>query len=75
MLSAAAFCAADCTAATDVPATEATRAVSLVACTVTRYTFTIWPTLLPSLMIFLTVLAFNTFGESLRSALDPQSVT
>ena len=38
-------------------------------------TFTIWPTLLPSLMIFLTVLAFNTFGESLRSALDPQSVT
>jgi peptide/nickel transport system permease protein/oligopeptide transport system permease protein len=37
-------------------------------------TFTIWPTLLPSLMIFLTVLAFNTFGEALRNALDPQAV-
>ena len=31
-----------------------------------------WVTLLPSLAIFLTVLAFNLLGDSLRAALDPQ---
>jgi peptide/nickel transport system permease protein len=37
-------------------------------------TFSLWPTLCPSLAIFLTVLALNHFGESLRDALDPRFV-
>jgi peptide/nickel transport system permease protein len=37
-------------------------------------TFTLWPTVLPSGAIFLTVLALNHFGESLRDALDPRLV-
>jgi ABC-type dipeptide/oligopeptide/nickel transport system permease subunit len=38
------------------------------------HTFTIWPTVLPSAAIFLTVVAFNQFGEALRDALDPRVV-
>jgi len=34
--------------------------------------FTIWPTLVPSLAIFLTALAFNLLGEGFRSASDPE---
>jgi len=34
--------------------------------------FTIWPTLIPSLAIFLTALAFNLLGEGFRSASDPE---
>jgi ABC-type dipeptide/oligopeptide/nickel transport system permease subunit len=37
-------------------------------------TFSLWPTVIPSLAIFLTVLALNHFGESLRDALDPRFV-
>jgi peptide/nickel transport system permease protein len=34
--------------------------------------FTIWPTLVPSLAIFLTALAFNLLGEGFRAAFDPE---
>ena len=37
-------------------------------------TFTIWPTLVPTLAILVTVLAFNQLGESLRSVLDPRAI-
>jgi peptide/nickel transport system permease protein len=37
-------------------------------------TFSPWPTILPTVAIFVTVLAFNQFGESLRSVLDPKAV-
>ncbi len=33
-----------------------------------------WPTVAPSIAIFLTVLALNQFGEGLREALDPAGV-
>jgi peptide/nickel transport system permease protein len=36
--------------------------------------FSVWPTLLPTIAIFVTVVAFNQFGESLRSVLDPRAV-
>jgi ABC-type dipeptide/oligopeptide/nickel transport system permease subunit len=36
-------------------------------------TFTLWPTLLPTIAISATVLAFNQLGESLRKVLDPRS--
>ena len=36
-------------------------------------TFTIWPTLVPSLAIFLTALAFNLLGEGFRAASDPEA--
>jgi peptide/nickel transport system permease protein len=36
--------------------------------------FSVWPTLLPTIAIFLTVLAFNQLGESLRSVLDPRAL-
>ena len=37
-------------------------------------TFSPWPTILPTVAIFLTVVAFNQLGESLRSVLDPKAV-
>jgi peptide/nickel transport system permease protein len=37
-------------------------------------TFSVWPTLLPTIAIFVTVLALNQLGESLRAVLDPQAV-
>jgi peptide/nickel transport system permease protein len=37
-------------------------------------TFSPWPTILPTVAIFVTVLAFNQFGESLRAVLDPKAV-
>jgi peptide/nickel transport system permease protein len=37
-------------------------------------TFSVWPTLLPTIAIFVTVVAFNQLGESLRSVLDPRAV-
>jgi peptide/nickel transport system permease protein len=37
-------------------------------------TFSPWPTILPTIAIFVTVIAFNQFGESLRSVLDPKTV-
>jgi peptide/nickel transport system permease protein len=37
-------------------------------------TFSPWPTILPTVAIFVTVLAFNQLGESLRSVLDPKAV-
>jgi peptide/nickel transport system permease protein len=37
-------------------------------------TFSPWPTILPTVAIFITVLAFNQFGESLRAVLDPKAV-
>jgi peptide/nickel transport system permease protein len=37
-------------------------------------TFSAWPTIVPTLAIFVTVLAFNQLGESLRSVLDPKAV-
>jgi peptide/nickel transport system permease protein len=37
-------------------------------------TFSVWPTLLPTIAIFITVLAFNQFAESLRSVLDPKAI-
>ena len=37
-------------------------------------TFSAWPTILPTVAIFVTVLAFNQLGESLRSVLDPKAV-
>ncbi|TMM24570.1 MAG: ABC transporter permease [Actinobacteria bacterium] len=37
-------------------------------------TFSAWPTLLPTVAIFVTVLAFNQLGESMRSVLDPKAV-
>jgi ABC-type dipeptide/oligopeptide/nickel transport system permease subunit len=33
----------------------------------------VWLTLLPSLMIFITVFTFNQLGEGLREAFDPES--
>ena len=36
-------------------------------------TFTLWPTILPTIAISATVLAFNQLGESLRTVLDPRS--
>jgi ABC-type dipeptide/oligopeptide/nickel transport system permease subunit len=35
-------------------------------------TFTPWTTLVPSLAIFLTVLAFNLVADAIRDAIDPQ---
>ena len=35
-------------------------------------TFTPWTTLVPSLAIFLTVLAFNLVADAVRDAIDPQ---
>jgi peptide/nickel transport system permease protein len=37
-------------------------------------TFSVWPTILPTGAIFITVIAFNQLGESLRSVLDPKAV-
>jgi peptide/nickel transport system permease protein len=37
-------------------------------------TFSAWPTLAPTGAIFITVLAFNQLGESLRAVLDPQAI-
>jgi peptide/nickel transport system permease protein len=37
-------------------------------------TFSAWPTILPTVAIFVTVLAFNQLGESLRSVLDPRAI-
>lgn len=37
-------------------------------------TFSPWPTILPTVAIFVTVLAFNQLGESLRSVLDPKAI-
>jgi peptide/nickel transport system permease protein len=39
----------------------------------TSSTFQPWLTIIPSLAIFVTVLAFNLLGDSLRAALDPQN--
>ena len=39
----------------------------------TNATFQPWLTIIPSLAIFVTVLAFNLLGDSLRAALDPQN--
>jgi peptide/nickel transport system permease protein len=36
-------------------------------------TFTLWPTILPTIAISVTVIAFNQFAESLRQVLDPRS--
>jgi peptide/nickel transport system permease protein len=36
--------------------------------------FSIWPTLIPSVAIFLAALAFNLLGEGLRAAFDPEAV-
>jgi peptide/nickel transport system permease protein len=36
--------------------------------------FSAWPTILPTVAIFVTVLAFNQLGESLRAVLDPRSI-
>jgi peptide/nickel transport system permease protein len=37
-------------------------------------TFSVWPTILPTVAIFVTVLAFNQLGESMRSVLDPKAM-
>jgi peptide/nickel transport system permease protein len=37
-------------------------------------TFSAWPTILPTVAIFVTVLAFNQLGESLRAVLDPRAI-